>query len=124
MPVTGPKDILVLESDARESICKSLDRMATKLRRLYDFEDYLELDEACGCCGGYHPKGWAGDCRDDAHRLSSPEAGMTIFLNRFEIADGFRKLVQISTEDPKIRAKVESKLGPLGHYEQLAEDIS
>jgi hypothetical protein len=25
----------------------------------------------CGGCGHWHPFGWTGDCRDDAHRFSS-----------------------------------------------------
>lgn len=27
----------------------------------------------CGGCDCYHPKGWAGDCRDDDHRFDPGE---------------------------------------------------
>lgn len=26
----------------------------------------------CGCCGGYHAPDFAGDCREDAHRYTTP----------------------------------------------------
>lgn len=24
--------------------------------------------EECGCCGGFHPRNYTGDCRDDLNR--------------------------------------------------------
>ena len=39
-------------------------------------------DESCGCCGGYHPKWFVGDCRDDANRYH-PE----------DLAEGWQKAV-------------------------------
>jgi hypothetical protein len=31
-------------------------------------EDLPEDWEECGCCGGYHPPDFDGDCRDDDNR--------------------------------------------------------
>lgn len=28
--------------------------------------------EDCGICGGYHPEGFNGDCRDDENRFTVP----------------------------------------------------
>jgi hypothetical protein len=27
----------------------------------------------CGCCGHFHPKGFYGDCRNDAYRFTSDQ---------------------------------------------------
>lgn len=40
-------------------------------------------NEACGCCAGYHPVGWTGDCRDDLHRFPGwrvPRVDFTVTL--------------------------------------------
>ena len=29
------------------------------------------LLEECGCCGGYHPADYRGECRDDAFRFAT-----------------------------------------------------
>lgn len=34
--------------------------------------EYAPLVE-CGSCGGYHPAGFDGDCRDDANRFPTPD---------------------------------------------------
>ncbi len=39
---------------------------------LLEAEAILE-DEACGCCGAYHPIGFYGDCRDDDNRYFDAE---------------------------------------------------
>jgi len=36
---------------------------------LSDYCYLWDLYEDCGSCGGYHPMGWDGDCRDNVHSL-------------------------------------------------------
>ena len=33
----------------------------------------------CGCCDQYHPKGFDGDCRDDANRFSVDDPTIVVF---------------------------------------------
>ena len=43
------------------------DRQA-RIRQLRALENPPADWEDCGCCGGTHPAGYTGDCRDDANR--------------------------------------------------------
>lgn len=48
----------------------------------------------CGCCGGYHPVEFFGDCRDDENRFENEDEAMErlevseVEVERFEYDDG------------------------------------
>lgn len=54
---------------------------ALRIVLYYVAQDYLE---ECGCCGGYHPTGYAGDCRDDNKRFSHPDDLAEQWIHVFE----------------------------------------
>jgi hypothetical protein len=63
--------------------------------------------EDCGSCGGYHPKGFTGDCRDDKNRFPSSKTKKADDISG-DIAEAKSEVEAPSTVDADIKQPVKS----------------
>lgn len=62
----NPLNTNVRLKEGRRWIRRTFDAVREELREHLYHKNALE---DCGSCGGEHPVGWAGDCRDDLNRF-------------------------------------------------------